>query len=155
MKSKLILAVAILLAAQTNFLRAEDVLVSDFGGKVTLIGRLGKPVGTVVTVEGQLVSEPKLGKSGRISAAFRANKVDGKALETGQIIALMFPTTGGMPPVHANEIVHLSGYEGGAFIGTPPDAREKMGADASPLSWKFESTLVVIKVEPSDSAKKP
>ena len=142
-----------LLASQTNFLQAEDVLVSDFGSKVTLIGRLGKPVGTVTTVEGQLVSEPKLGKSGKITAAFRPSKVEGKPLEASQVIALSFPVSAGLPPVHANDIVRLSGYEGGSFIGTPAAAREPLGADASPFPWKFESAFTVIKILPPDSTK--
>jgi hypothetical protein len=152
-KIKLLIAVTILLTGQINFLQAEDVSVGDFGGKVILIGRTGKPLGTVVTVEGQLVSEPKPGKNGRVIAAFRVNKVDDKSLETGQVVGLMFPASAGVPPVHANEIVRLSGYEGGAFIGTPAAARAQLGPDASPLDWKFESTIYVIKLQVPDSTK--
>jgi predicted ABC-type transport system involved in lysophospholipase L1 biosynthesis ATPase subunit len=128
-------------------LRAEEIQMSDIGGQVTLIGRLGKPVGTVVTnIEGQLISEPKQGKSGQVTAALRVSKIDGKALAKAQIVGLVFRASQGMPKIHANENVKFSGYESGAFIGTPEVAREALGKDASPLDWKFESTVFVIKL---------
>jgi hypothetical protein len=40
----------------------------------------------------------------------------------------------------------LSGYEGAAFIGTPDAAREEMSSDASPLDWKLQSIVHVIKI---------
>ncbi len=139
----------ILLCSFTNslVLGAEEIQLSDIGGQVTLIGKLGKPVGTVVTnIEGQLISDPKQGASGKITAALRVNKVDGKALAKAQVVALEFLASEGMPRVHANDLVKFSGYEGGAFIGTPAAAREILGSGASPLDWKFESIVHVIKL---------
>ena len=150
MKLNFLFAVVIFITGQINFLHAEEIFVSDFGGKVTVVGRLGKPLGTVVTMEGQLISEPKAAKTGRTTAAFRVNKVDGKSLETGQVVGLTFPVSMGTPSVHANDIVRLSGYEGGAFIGTPSAAREQLGRDASPLDWKFESSVYLIKLQSTD-----
>jgi hypothetical protein len=150
MKLKILFTAVIFIAGQINFLHAEEIFVNDFGGKVTVVGRLGKPLGTIVTMEGQLVSEPKAAKTGRSTAAFRVNKVDGKPLETGQVVGLTFPISLGTPPVHVNDIVRLSGYESGAFIGTPSAAREQLGKDASPLDWKFESTVYLIKLQSTE-----
>jgi hypothetical protein len=131
-------------------LHAEDVLVSDFGSKVALIGRLGKPVGTVAVAEGQIMTEPKQAKTGRSTATFRVTKVDGKDLPAAQVIAVIFPISAGATPAHAGQTVRISGFEGGAFIGTPAAARDQMGADASNLAWKFESTFTVIKVQSTE-----
>jgi hypothetical protein len=150
MNLKSLFAAAFIIVSQINLLQAEEIFVSDFGEKVTVVGRLGKPLGTVITMEGQLVSEPKTAKTGRSTAAFRVSKVDGKPLEAGQVIGLTFPLSMGTPPIHAKEIVRLSGYEGGAFIGTPATARESLGKDASPLDWKFESTVYLIKLQPTE-----
>jgi hypothetical protein len=147
MKLKLSAVILIFIITHSLVLRAEEIQVSDIGGQVTLIGRLGKPVGTVVTsIEGQLISDPKQGKSGQITAALRLRKVDGKALAKPQIVGLVFRVSEGMPNVHVNEIIKFSGYEAGAFIGTPEAAREALGKDASPQDWKFESTVHVIKL---------
>lgn len=136
---------ALLLLCSTNLvLRADEIQVGDIGNKVTVIGWLGKPLGTVGTAEGQLISDPKLGKSGQITAAFRLNRADGKQLERPQIVGLIFRASEGMPSTHGNQFIKISGYESGAFIGTPDDARDQMGKDASPLDWKFESTIHVI-----------
>jgi hypothetical protein len=153
MKPKLIIAIMLCVIGASLFLQAEEIQVGDIGNKVILIGRLGKPLGTVATIDGQLISEPKQGKSGQITAAFRVNKVDGKPLEKAQIVGLAFRASAGIPSVHANEIVQLSGYEGGAFIGTPDDARDILGKDASPLDWKFQTTIYVIKLQVVESPK--
>jgi len=82
MKLNFLFAAVIFITGQINFLHAEEIFVSDFGGKVTVVGRLGKPLGTVVTIEGELISEPKAAKTGRTTAAFRVNKVNGKSPES-------------------------------------------------------------------------
>jgi len=147
MKLKFPAVILLLIATTSLALRAEEIRVSDIGDHVTLIGRLGMPVGSVVTnIEGQLISEPKQGKSGQITAALRLSKVDGKALAKAQTVGLIFRLSEGVPTVHANDIIKFSGYESGAFIGTPDAARDALGKDASPFEWQFESTIRVIKV---------
>jgi hypothetical protein len=144
MKTNVVISILLCGIATSQFLQAEEVHVGDIGGKLTLIGRLGKPLGVIAAVDGQLVSEPRQGKSGTVTAAFRVNKVDGKPLEKGQIVGLVFRAS---TPFHADELLHLSGYEGGAFVGTPDEARGLLGREASPLPWHFESTIRVIKAE--------
>ena len=127
-------------------LHAEDVQVGDISeGKTALMGRLGKAVGTVVTVEGQLLADPRLA-NGHITAALRVNKVDGQPLKSGQILGLEFRASQGVPALHANQLVKFTGYEGVAYVGTPATAREAMGSDASPLDWKLQSVVHVIKL---------
>ena len=133
-----------MLLTTSCLLQAVNVSVDDFGGSVTLIGKLGKPLGTVATVEGQMVSEPKMGKSGQITAAFKVTKVDGQKLPKTESVGLIFRHSQGTPAVHANDMVQLTGFEAGAYIGTPDAARDQMGSDASPLDWQFESVVHVI-----------
>lgn len=147
MKRKLFFTILFLTIATFCFLRAEDVQVADFGSSVTLIGKLGKPLGTVATVEGQMISDPKVGRSGQITAALRVMKVDGQQLPKAQTVGLMFRHSQGAPAVHAHDMVTLTGFEAGAFVGTPDAARDQMGADASPLDWQFESLVYVINAQ--------
>ena len=151
MKRNIIFTILFLTLATSCFLRAEDVQVVDIGDSVTLIGKLGKPLGTLAKVEGQLISEPKQGRSGQITAAFRVTKVDGQKLAKAQTVGLMFRLSQGMPAVHAHDLVQLSGYEAGAFVGTPDAVRDSMGKDASPLDWKFESLVYVIEAQVTGS----
>jgi hypothetical protein len=154
MKPKLVIAIMLCVIGTSLSLQAEEIQVSDIGSKVILIGRLGKPLGTIATVDGQLISEPTRGKSGQVTAAFRVNKVNGKPLEKAQIVGLIFRASAGIPPIHTDEIIQLSGYKSGAFVGTPDDARDMLGRDASPLDWKFQTTIHVIKsqvIEPPKS----
>ena len=153
MKLKLVFAIMLCAIGSSLFLQAEEIQVADIGNKVILIGRLGKPLGTLATIDGQLISEPKQGKSGQVTAAFRVNKVNGQPLEKAQLVGLAFRASAGIPPVHANEMIQLSGYESGAFIGTPDNARDMLGKDASPLEWKFQSTIYVVKLQVEKSPK--
>ena len=146
MKPTFIVVITALLLNISFPLHAEDVQVGDINdGKVMLLGCLGKPVGTVVTVEGQLISDPKAA-NGHITAAFRANKVDGRELKPAQIIGLEFRASLGLPALRASQLVQFSGYEGVAFVGTPNAARVEMSSDASPLEWKLQSVVHVIKL---------
>lgn len=125
---------------------SEEVRVIDISdGKITLIGRLGLPLGTVARVEGQLVSAPKL-TNGQIVAAFRVSKVDGKKLTGSQIVGLAFRASRGVPALGAGQLLKLSGYEDASTVGTPEAAREAMGSDASPVDRKFASVVHVIEV---------
>jgi len=146
MKHILIAVIAPLLLTIPFPLHAQDVQLSDISDhKITLIGRLGKPVGTVVTLEGRLLTDPRF-SNGQFTAAFRANKVDGKELAKAQMISLVFRASQGSPALHADQLVTFTGYEGAAFIGTPDAAREAMGSDSSPFDWKFQSLVHVIKL---------
>jgi hypothetical protein len=151
MKRKIIAAILFLTITTSCFLRAEDVRVTDFGGNITLIGKLGKPLGTLSKVEGQMISDPKQGRSGQVSAAFRVSKVDGQRLPKAQTVGLIFRLSQGMPALHAHDMVEFSGYEAGAFVGTPDSVRDLMGRDASPLDWQFESVVYVIDAQVENS----
>jgi hypothetical protein len=147
MKRKIIAAILFLTIATSGLLQAEDVRVVDIGSGVTLIGKLGKPLGTLASIEGQMVSDPKQGRSGQVSGALRVSKVDGQRLPKAQTVGLVFRLSQGMPALHAHDIVQISGYESGVFVGTPDSARDAMGKDASPLDWQFESMVYVINAQ--------
>ena len=151
MKLKLIFAILAWSLAASCFLQAEEVRVDDFGDSVVVIGKLGKPLGTIANVEGQVISDPKQGRSGQISAALRISKVDDERLPKGKIVGLVFRLSQGMPAIHAHDFVQLTCYESGAFVGTPDAARDTLGKDAQPLDWQFESMVYVIKWKTLDS----
>src|ERR1700677_2785937 len=145
MKLKLIFAILAWSIVTSYSLQAEEVRVDDFGDNVTIIGKLGKPLGTIASVEGQLVSESKQGRSGQISAALYVSKVDDQRLPKGKAVGLIFRFSQGMPAIHAHDLIKLTGYESGAFVGTPDAARDPLGKDAQPSDWQFESMVYVIK----------
>lgn len=147
MKPTLILTLLLGIIGTTGLACAEEIQVDDIGSKVIIIGKLGKPLGTLATIDGQMISEPKRGQSGHFTAAFRVSKVDGKPLAKGQIIGLMFRSSIQTLPAHSHDLVQLRGYESGTYVGTPDSARDSLGADASPLDWKFESMFYVIKTQ--------
>lgn len=147
MKTTLILTLLFGILGTSGLARAEEIQIGDIGSKVIIIGKLGKPLGTMATIDGQMISEPKRGTSGHFTAAFRVNKVDGRPLAKGQIIGLIFRSSIQTAPAHSHDIVQLRGYESGAFVGTPDSARDSLGADASPLDWKFEPTFYAIKAQ--------
>src|SRR5215469_18272594 len=113
MKRKIFFTILLYSLTTACFLQAEDVRVADFGDSVTLIGKLGKPLGTLASVEGQMISDPKVGRSGQITAAFRVTKVDGEKLPKAQTVGLLFRRSQGNPAVHSQDLVKLSGYEAG------------------------------------------
>jgi hypothetical protein len=150
MKQKIIIAIMLCAICTAHLAGAQEVQTDDLGGKVILIGRLGKPLGTVATINGQITTEPRQTKSGTVIATIRVGTVDGNPVGKTEIIPLIFRHSAGIPTIHLHDIVQLSGYEGGAYVGTPDDAREMLDKEASPLKWKFETTIYVISYKPSE-----
>lgn len=94
--------------------QSPSVSVDDLNGKVAVIGRLGKPLGTIVTIRGQLVQPQEKGEDN----LFRIESVDGQAITPINMEIVLFPgekfPTGG----EAGWI----GYEDGGFEGVPQQA---------------------------------
>jgi hypothetical protein len=146
MNRKLIIAIIVSIIAVTHLVVADEIQIEDIGSKTILVGKLGKPLGTVATISGQIISDPKQLRSGQFVGAIRVNKVNGQPLKKAATLGLLFRRSEGIPSVHAHDIVEFSGYESGAYVGTPDDARDQLGTDASPLDWKFETSITVIKI---------
>jgi hypothetical protein len=146
MNRKLIIAIVVSIIAVTHLAVADEIRTEDIESKIILVGKLGKPLGTVVTISGQILSDPKQIRSGQYVGAIRVNKVNGQTLTKAATVGLLFRRSEGIPSVHAHDIIEFSGYESGAYTGTPDDARDLLGTDASPLDWKFETSITVIKI---------
>lgn len=119
-------------------LRADGVVnipVADIESKVKIIGRLGKPLGTVCKVTCEVVIGAKPG-SKIIPCKFLT--ADGKPLGKSAIIAISVPASIDPPTFKTGDKLALLGYETGSCVGTPAAAREIEKAEASKLQWKFQ-----------------
>ena len=150
MKQKIIIAIMLCAICTAHLAGAEEVRTDDLGGKVILIGRLGRPLGTVTTIIGQITTEPRQTKGGTVIATIRVGTVDGDPVGKAEIIPLIFRRSAGIPTIHLHDIVQLSGYEGGAYVGTPEGAIGKLDKDASLLKWKFQTGINVISYKLSE-----
>ena len=133
----------------------ERITVEDLS-KRPPIGRLGKPLGTLVTIEGVYVLEPD-GKSDPRRAMtkeawrrFRIETVDGKRLPKpvdyeivrDRLIRKMKPRNG--------ERFKLLGFESGHFYGAPEEAEDLLTdtiARRNPVPFRFETVFQAVKDE--------
>lgn len=114
------------------------VSVSDINSKVVLVGVLGKPMGTYVTVEGDYY-----GPAAMIRSGLEVDKVDGEPLKGITTISNFLERTSKMD-LKAGERYRLRGYETGAMSGWPDDPknpptdaelRTRQSVNYAKLSW--------------------
>jgi hypothetical protein len=124
--------------APSSAVKAEDL--SRPGG---VVGRLGVPLGKVVTVVGEIIDGRELRvKSLEGTLLLQATSVDGRKLATP--CALSFQWLMPAPAKKLSGAVRLVGYESGRFAGVPPEAFSHIKPVASP-GFHFESVFVVVK----------
>jgi hypothetical protein len=136
-----------------------EVSVEDIGTKVTLVGRLGQPLGTMMEVQGtwsyprQRPGEPPVKDD---SLRFRVSQVNGKKLpqpvefNVAQIEAATRTGKNAIPKFEELKMLDgiawtLQAYETGRFHHVPEDYWKKLGtAPPGPPSWPriFTSELV-------------
>lgn len=117
-----------------------QVRLDDLGNSVVVIGRLGKPLGDLCSVNGFWMARP-VGKSE--SMVFEVTHVNGEKLENtvrfgrSQIRAPL-----AVPTPSENEKWELSGIETGGFQGMPNGYWEATGLPpgGGQSPWRFEST---------------
>jgi hypothetical protein len=91
----------------------QSVSVDDLNSNASVIGRLGKPLGTVVTIRGRAVQNgPETEKAPR--NFFQVQSVDGQPVNVG--IEVILPA-GAKFPIEGT--AGWIGYEDGGFVGEP------------------------------------
>lgn len=113
-----LLAISISLHAQV---KPIDVPVSKLGTKYRLLGKLQKPLGTVVTVQGLVVDGPFKGHEG--GPNIRIQRIDGRATQEHIQIKLNADSDDpGIAQLELGRTYELKGYETGKFVGLPNGA---------------------------------
>ena len=129
----------------------KSVSAADLGTKVQVIGRLGRPLGTMVTIRGQAVQpvDPNNQSSAEKVPPnlFRVQSVDGQTT-TPVDIEIILPVDEKFP---ANGPAGWMGYEDGSFEGAPTDAANGSQPASRSFITKFHA-LQPAAPEPAPSA---
>lgn len=113
--------------------------VRDLNPPEKVIGRLGKPLGTRVVIEGVWADHAMLADPLLVS------RIDGQAVKERLVLPLC-----NMPAFKRSTQYRLEGYESGAFVSEPPWYAPQMQ-----ISFQFLSCFKVYKVlepPPSETA---
>ncbi len=149
MNSKTILLLSILITLsgfEPRLDAGQIVNSSDVGVNVIVVGKLGKALGTPMTIEGDGVSaEPVKTKSSSMVVALRVTKVNDKTLETPLIIGISTLAGSAVQLPKMGEHRTFRGWEYGTFIGTPESVQSEVGPEASTQKWRFATTFRVFK----------
>jgi hypothetical protein len=121
---------------------ADEVRVEDIPEKAKLIGRLGVPLGQIVTVTATIIpaEETARVKGGPISSRVSVVQVDGRDI---QAVVMPYNRAPGTE-VKEGKQVSVVGFETGGFLGTPADAW-KHRPPYQTTGFYFESRFVILK----------
>jgi hypothetical protein len=123
----------------------ETIQSSELGKSVHVIGRLGKELGTVVTI--QCVSYGKQTRAKEGIFTFDVVKVGDDALTEPVTMAFRFDPAGKMPPSEGTYAAKYRGYETGSFVGVPPDVRldsDEADTSTADAPWQFHTSFKVL-----------
>lgn len=110
-----------------------------------VIGSLGKPLGTIVTIEGTVVGDDYTQlKEDSGETLLKIEKVDGKKLNKAVVLHVqIIPIVSVKIPQKGTKF-KLAGYETGGFIGIPEGAFKYI-PQATTCGFQFEVYFEVIK----------
>jgi len=132
--------------------KPQDVPLANLGDKFRLIGKLGEPLGTVVTVQGVVVEGPFKGFEG--GPNLRIQRIDGRATQEDIQICIRpyFGKYGEqraskeeVPKLDFGKTYEFEGYETGQFVGVPGEAYKRAGLAIATTGFYFRHELAVYK----------
>src|SRR5262249_39645624 len=106
-------------------------------------------LGTLVTIEGNAMTESHMDKLGNSMVWFMVKSIDGKSLDESKyvVISLAFrksAKTTIMPPDKQEKRI-FRGYETGCFVGVPDAAKEDLVPGQDETKWKFFWNFQVVR----------
>jgi hypothetical protein len=108
-----------------------------------VIGKLGLPLGKVVTIEANMIDGGRLsGKALEGVTLLEVRSVNGQSVREPCFLRFSWFDT--VPPAPLTGRVRLVGYETGVFTGVPAEAFDYIAPVAS-QGFHFESAFVVLK----------
>lgn len=125
----------------------EKMITLSELNKSRIIGCLGRPLGSVVTIEGIVVDDYyRKMKSDEGETLLKVQKVDGKALSGEIIIPLrQEPSESVKKPLPGYHFRFL-GYETGSFTGMPEEVFRYI-PQAATEGFQFRTYFLVVRVE--------
>ncbi len=136
----------------------RSVLASELGGTVPVIGKLGQPLGKLVTIEGRCAKGAVLRKKGLESATIVfVETIDGKAAQERCWVEIWPYGPSREQSAKPGTPCKLLGYETGGFRGSPDGAMEASGETFADHRWCFITHFEYVKVlgHEQDDSKKP
>lgn len=132
-----------------------SVSVDDLNGKVSVIGRLGKALGTMVTIRGRVIQPGERNDYWSNNMAhnlIQVESVDGQAIQPMDMQIDLQPNE----KFPANGEVAWIGYEDGGFEGLPPQTNKMLMSASQPViqgrSRLFVTTFHALKPAPSEQS---
>jgi hypothetical protein len=116
---------------------------SDIGRKTGITGSLGKPLGTIIRIQGQLKKGEK-SKADMDNIIIEVIKVDDKILETPVVIPMRMFSWSPVPEPGEDQVLQYLGYETGGMTGIPEEAFSHMPYVAT-TEYAFTVYFQVIK----------
>ncbi|NJK41495.1 MAG: hypothetical protein HC934_09360 [Acaryochloridaceae cyanobacterium SU_2_1] len=109
-----------------------------------VMGKLGQPLGKVITISGKVVSGDRSAKSNHPDdLALQVLQVNDQALATPVTLPWTVFTTAAIKPPKLHQAFKYVGYETGSFTGVPHEAFKVLSAVAS-REFHFESRFEVL-----------
>lgn len=124
---------------------AEETLEYDHvNSQVKIIGSLGKPLGTLMKIEGEVLAYGEvLRKEDQGRAVLRVETIDGRKLSPPIAITFStFPWTGISEPRPGSSCTYI-GFETGCMVGVPHDSWKYVPAVTTP-SFHFHVSFVAL-----------
>jgi hypothetical protein len=113
-----------------------------------VLGDLGHPLGTVVTVEGVVADENyRMRKEDGGETLLRIQKVNGKALKNEVVFRFRcFRFVEVKKPAAGSKFRYV-GYETGEYTGIPPEALKAARVVVQTKGYAFETSFLVLRAE--------
>ncbi len=135
---------------------AEDIKADDIGEKITLVGRLGKPLGKIVEIECRGIPEPPRGRRTKHpywKDSVEVTMVNGTRLKKPITIRFGSFVVGDVPIPKPGKSIRVVGYETGSFTGVPHEAFEHVPSIAT-IGYGFTTSFVALKEKKSPKGAK-
>ncbi|MHC9543455.1 MAG: hypothetical protein AB9903_28425 [Vulcanimicrobiota bacterium] len=130
----------------TGYAGEKTITLSELN-KSRIIGYLGRPLGSIVTIEGTVVDDCyRKMKSDEGEILLKVQKVDGKDLSGEIIIPLRLEPSGAVKKPLPGYRFRFMGYETGSFTGMPEEAFRYIPQAASE-GFQFKTYFLVIREE--------
>ncbi|MDD3626683.1 MAG: hypothetical protein PHV06_05130 [bacterium] len=122
-----------------------NINYSEIGSTIYVIGQLGKPLGEIAEIQGEVIDSSETGyKNDMGKILFKVQMINGQKLTKDITITLRFFSWSGIEePKPGDKKVYI-GYESGEFTGIPPKAFDYIPAVTTTM-YHFETHFQVCK----------
>lgn len=129
-----------------NSAPSGTVSYTDLGTRVKVLGKTGRPLGDLVTVQGKVVDGPSKGYEDGLNLLL--HRVNGTSVAKEVPIKLV-PYLGEEfdPPLKPNQVYVLRGYEAATYVGVPEAAYVEANVAHQTTGFHLIVVFVLIRAE--------